>query len=133
MFKSIGEAAKEADVAISSIRFYERKGLLEPSTRTTSGRRVYATNDVQVLKLIVNSRRLGLTLEQIRILIAQLKDKSQDHSSVHAILEDHLALVRIRESELKQHRMQILKMLDHCDRFHRHEACSILEAILEDH
>lgn len=133
MFKTIGEAAQEADVPVSSIRFYERKGLLKPATRTGSGRRAYSASDVQILKLIVNSRRLDLTLEQIRVLVAQLKDKSFDHTSVHAILEEHLALVRIRERELKQHRKQISKMLDHCDQFHKHEACSILEALQDDH
>jgi MerR family transcriptional regulator, redox-sensitive transcriptional activator SoxR len=64
----IGEVARRSGKAASAIRYYEAIGLLPAATRE-SGRRRYAVETVQRLRVIDTAQRAGLTLEEIRLLV----------------------------------------------------------------
>ena len=131
MHKSIGEVAKHIGISISSIRFYEKKGLLGTTHRTTSGRRVYDLSNIQTITLIANSRRIGLSIEQIRSLIELLQGEIANHESVHAIIQEHLDLLSKREKELQAHKLQLSKLLGICNQNSKNR-CSILSNLQEE-
>ena len=60
-----GEIAKMAKVTIRTIRYYDKKGLLKPSTLTSSGHRLYTKKDFEKLKRILALKYLGLSLEEV--------------------------------------------------------------------
>ena len=64
----IGEIAAEAGIATSTIRYYERIGLL-PEAERTSGQRRYHREVLKLLELIEVGQRAGLSLEEIRELL----------------------------------------------------------------
>lgn len=61
----IGELAREAGVAIDTVRYYERQGLLPEAERTLSGYRRYAAPDVERVRFIRRAKALGFTLSEI--------------------------------------------------------------------
>jgi MerR family redox-sensitive transcriptional activator SoxR len=65
---SIGEVARQAGVATSTIRYYERIGLL-PKVRQVNGRRKYEPNILQKLGTIRLAQQAGLTLANIQRLL----------------------------------------------------------------
>jgi DNA-binding transcriptional MerR regulator len=65
----ISELARRTGVPASTLRFYERAGLL-PAARTGAGYRVYGEQAVSRLEFIGAAKRLGLPLEEIRELLA---------------------------------------------------------------
>ncbi|MEH6568176.1 MAG: MerR family DNA-binding transcriptional regulator [Halioglobus sp.] len=65
---SISKLAAEFDITTRTIRFYEEKGLLQPTRAGTS--RIYSPAERTKLKLILRGKRLGFTLEQSRDIIA---------------------------------------------------------------
>ena len=65
----IGELSKEAGVEIGTVRFYERRRLLKPPSRTPSGYRLYVPQDVKVVRGIKQLQELGFTLKEIKELI----------------------------------------------------------------
>jgi len=65
---SISELAREYQVTTRTIRFYEEKGLLEPARVGSS--RVYSNGDRVKLRLILRGKRMGLTLQESRDIIA---------------------------------------------------------------
>ena len=65
----ISELAATADVPTSTVRYYERVGLLTPPSRTPSGYRDYGEDEAARLLFITRARRMGLTCEQIISLI----------------------------------------------------------------
>jgi DNA-binding transcriptional MerR regulator len=65
---SIGDLAKEFGVTLRTLRFYESKCLLTP--RREGVARVYTEEDRYRLGLILQGKRLGFTLTEIRALIA---------------------------------------------------------------
>jgi len=61
----ISELADRVGVATSTIRYYERVGLLADPVRTASGYRDYDEHDAARLLFVSRARRMGLTCEQI--------------------------------------------------------------------
>ncbi|MCK4546549.1 MAG: MerR family transcriptional regulator [Candidatus Eisenbacteria sp.] len=69
---TIGVAAKRLGVSESTLRLYEREGLLI-SSRTSTGRRLYSLNDLKVVDVIRTLiRKHGLNFAGIRALVSKL-------------------------------------------------------------
>jgi MerR family transcriptional regulator, mercuric resistance operon regulatory protein len=64
-----GELAERAGVNIQTLRYYERRGLLERPPRRPSGQREYPETAVRLLRTIKAAQRLGFTLAEIVELI----------------------------------------------------------------
>ncbi|MFI7444615.1 MerR family transcriptional regulator [Nonomuraea indica] len=64
---SIGQVAERTGLSVHTLRFYEREGLLtRPVRRAAGGRRVYAEQDVEWLRVCVILRASGMPLPAIR-------------------------------------------------------------------
>jgi DNA-binding transcriptional MerR regulator len=61
----IGQVASQAGVSIDTVRFYERRGVLPPAPRTSSGYRIFTEATVSRIKLARRLQELGLTLDEI--------------------------------------------------------------------
>lgn len=61
---SIGDVAARTGLAVSAIRFYEERGLVEP-IRSGGGQRRFLRADIRRLSFILIAQRLGLTIEEI--------------------------------------------------------------------
>jgi DNA-binding transcriptional MerR regulator len=66
---SIGDLAREFGISLRALRFYESKGLIEPRRNGTT--RLYSFADRQRVGLILQGKRLGFTLAEIRNLLAE--------------------------------------------------------------
>ena len=96
---TIGEAARRADVATSTIRYYERRGLLRADTRT-SGQRRYRTETLRRLVFIGMLQDAGLSLDDIEgILEARTvaEWKTIARQRLHALDEEIARAQQARE------------------------------------
>ncbi len=66
---TIGRLAKQAKLTTDSIRFYERQGLVNPTTKTDSGYRLYGDDALRTLAFIKHAQRCGFSLADIRELL----------------------------------------------------------------
>jgi DNA-binding transcriptional MerR regulator len=66
----IGELAQRTGIPASTIRYYEKEGLLPKAQRGTNGYRVYQDNALERLDLIQLGQNLGLSLDAIRTVSA---------------------------------------------------------------
>ena len=64
---TIGETARRSGFSASALRFYEDIGLVDPTSRTASGYRLY---DDEALAFVARAKQLGCTLEEITDLAA---------------------------------------------------------------
>lgn len=78
---TIGAAAKAAGVAIDTVRYYEREGLLAGAPRSEGGFRLYRPADVERLCFIRQAKVLGFTLEDIAELL-RLQDGGGSRAQV---------------------------------------------------
>lgn len=84
----IGEVAKRAGVGAKAIRFYEARGVLAPASRGGNGYRLYAPEAVNVLRFIKQAQGLGLTLDEIKEIIAIRLGGRPPCGHVHRLLKD---------------------------------------------
>ncbi len=86
-----------------NIRFYEEQGLLSPGRNRENGYRDYNEEDVKKLEQIKLFRKLGLPLEEIRMMQA-------GRSTVADSMKRHLVTLK-REQENVEHSMKLCEML----------------------
>lgn len=91
----IGEVARKAGVAASTIRFYERAGILPKPARTASGYRHYEPSVLERLSFIQAGQSVGLTLAELKEVIA-FRERGEV-PCVHV-----LELIRRRAAEISQ-------------------------------
>jgi DNA-binding transcriptional MerR regulator len=65
-----GQVAVAAGVNLQTLRYYERRGLLDKPHRTIGGHRLYPPETVTVLRVIKTAQRLGFTLGEVSDLLA---------------------------------------------------------------
>lgn len=64
-----GELADAAGVNLQTLRYYERRGLLEEPDRSPGGHRLYPAEALTMLRVIKTAQRLGFTLEEVSELV----------------------------------------------------------------
>jgi Hg(II)-responsive transcriptional regulator len=125
----IGAVASRAGVNIQTLRYYERRGLLEEPERTHSGYRAYAPDAVRLVRFIKRAQDLGFTLSEIEGLLRLRGDGGRDRRDVRA-----LAQVKLRDIEEKIRRLQSMRqalgmLVDSCGCGGSRLQCPILEAL----
>jgi DNA-binding transcriptional MerR regulator len=65
----ISDVSQRTGLASSAIRYYESVGLLTQAQRESNGYRVYSEVDVERLKFIAGSKRLNLSLAEVKDLV----------------------------------------------------------------
>ncbi len=66
---TIGGLAKEANVNVETIRYYERRRLLPQPLRTPAGYRIYSADAVRRLHFVKRAQELGFSLKEIKELL----------------------------------------------------------------
>lgn len=104
---SIRELAEEFDVTTRTLRFYEEKGLLNP---TRSGKtRIFSTADRTRLKLILRGKRLGLTLDESAEIILMYDPVGTNTRQIVSLIDK----IRDKRLQLEQQKKDLeLTLLD---------------------
>src|SRR4051794_2153554 len=75
---TIGTLATKADVNVETVRYYERRGLLEQPEKPGDGYRRYGTEDLRRLQFVRRAKDLGFTLAEIADLLDAAATQSAD-------------------------------------------------------
>lgn len=103
---TIGALARRTGLAVSAIRYYESQGLIAP-WRNAGGQRRFQRADIRRLSFVMIAQQLGLTLQDIRAVMARLPDNRTptpaDWKAIGTALRAHLdrridALTRLRDN-----------------------------------
>ncbi|MDC0262442.1 MerR family transcriptional regulator [Verrucomicrobia bacterium] len=74
---TISELASKFSLSRSALLYYDRIGLLRPSKRTSTGHRRYDQEDYERLELICALRKVGLSLQDVIILLDEFTEPDQ--------------------------------------------------------
>lgn len=115
---TIGEVAKEVGLNIGAIRFYERKGLLEPAARSEQNNRLYTEHELNWLAFIKCLRETGMSVEDIK----RYYDKVQEGIST---LPERIQLVENQKQKLlddiNEKQAQLVLLEEKLKRYYRGE------------
>jgi MerR family mercuric resistance operon transcriptional regulator len=108
---SIGKLASAGGVGVETIRFYQRRGLLETPARADGIRR-YGSDDVRRLRFIRQAQAAGFTLEEIRELLDL--DASEDRSRARELATARVTALEARIAELQRARDALRRLATEC-------------------
>lgn len=128
-YMTIGRIARECDLPVSTLRYWERVGLLSPATRTDNNYRVYADDAAARIRLIRISQSVGFTIEDIRTLLRLMDRRVQQCSSVRAVIERRLEAVDQHIEELREHRRKLQSMHNLCEKPEVADRCRALDRL----
>ncbi len=66
---TIGALARAAEIAVTTVRYYERIGLLVPDDRSSGNYRLYSPASLRRLKFIRAAQSIGFTLDDVQALL----------------------------------------------------------------
>ena len=70
---TIGEVARMMNIAPSTLRYYEKEGLLSLGVRASNGQRTYTDDDIATLSIIEYLKFCGLPLKEIRSFLPLIR------------------------------------------------------------
>ena len=125
----IGQLARRVGVTAKAIRFYEVKRVLPRPMRGVNGYRLYSQDAVETLTFVKQATGLGLTLAEIREIIAIRLGGGPPCVHVRRLLQDKARELDRRLRDLIDMRRQIRRSLAAWGRTSRRRAavCSHIE------
>lgn len=111
---TIGKLAKAAGVPISTVRYYEGRGLLLPDQRTRSSYRLFGPDSLQRLRFIRAAQEAGFTLGDISQLLALREGELDPCGEVQDLIGERLTALDEELKRLRRVRGVLLKSLDWC-------------------
>lgn len=121
----IGELATGAGVGVETVRYYQRRGLLDVPKKPVNGVRRYGREHLRRLHFIRTAQSAGFTLEQIRELISL--DSGTDRARVQELARERMTALNA-EIDQRQRAINILQnLLTDCESGSG-GACPIIEA-----
>jgi MerR family mercuric resistance operon transcriptional regulator len=129
MTRTISKLAKETGINIETVRFYERKGLIEQPEKPLQGYRHYPQSTVNRIHFIKRSQELGFTLKEIEGLLA-LNDSPCNQ--VQALAKSKLMAIQKKQADLALLEQALLAHVNQCETNQDDSHCPIIEALLPE-
>lgn len=133
----IGDIAKELGLSQRAVRYYEELGFIRP-TRTEGGFRKYSECDLSILRIVLNFKDLGMSLDDIRQLL--LPDDGAITSDIVRHLSEALSSKREDfELKLKKYKEgisqinRVLEILADCSTCGKPSNIGVCEDCLHEH
>ena len=129
MALTIGEVAKRSGIGLETVRFYERKGLIEEPPRTDSGYRQYPEYVVARLRFIRRAKELGFSLKEISELFSLRVDPDTTCADVKRRTDLKILDIEQKMSTLQTMKRALTKLAASCTGRGPTSDCPILEAL----
>jgi len=126
---TIGKVAKLAGVGVETVRFYERKGLIDKPPTKDSAYRQYPEDVVGRISFIKRAKELGFSLKEIDELLRLRVEPSATCADVRKRAMDKIADIERRIEELSRIRNALNSLAASCRGRGPSSECPILEAL----
>ena len=127
---TISKAAKRAGIGIETVRFYERRGLIDqPLKPAAGGFRDYPPETVSRLRFIREAQELGFSLDEIAELLTLRADPKANCAQVQRRAEAKLAEVKRKVERLQGIGTALERLIEACPGKGALGACSIIETL----
>ncbi len=128
---TIGRVARQAGVGVETIRFYERKGLIEQPLRPLDASfRVYPAETVRRIRFIREAQEIGFSLREIDELLSLRADPSADSAEVRARAIAKRDEVERKIAHLQEIHGALEELISACPGRGAVRECSIMEALI---
>lgn len=122
-YMTVGQVARKMNVTVRTLQYYDKEGLLHPSTESEGGRRLYTDKDLIKLHQILSLKSLGFSLEDIKERLISLdapcdvanaleKQADEIRKKIEQLSESLQAIKQLRTEVLQMQSVDFKKYAD---------------------
>ncbi|WP_445766575.1 Hg(II)-responsive transcriptional regulator [Rheinheimera sp.] len=126
MTRTINKVAKTLGINVETVRFYERKGLIQQPTKPFTGYRHYPDDTLNRIRFIKRAQELGFTLDEIANLLS-LNDRPCDQ--VQELAKHKLSAVKEKMADLQRLEHALMAFVTQCQSNDDVSHCPIIDAL----
>jgi MerR family copper efflux transcriptional regulator len=128
----IGEVAKNSNVGVETVRFYEREGLITLPKRNQSGYRQYPESVIKQIQFVQHAKSLGFSLKEIRELIKLKSTSSANCKTIKVRAKAKIADIQDKIDALERMKLALQPLVARCKSSDPISECPILSALDEE-
>lgn len=126
---TIGEVAKAVPVNVETLRYYERRKLLQTPPRSAGNYRQYPAETVKRVRFIKRAQDLGFSLKEIKELLSLRAVPHGESQDVREYAQAKIGEIEKDIRALQNMRAALQKLVASCNGQHARSHCPILEAL----
>lgn len=128
---TISQLAHAAEIPTTTIRYYERIGLVKPEDRSVGNYRLYSDQSLRKLKFIRKAQSTGFTLDDVKVLLTAEEGKAPGCREVQPLIEERLVDVRQKLLDLEEAERVLQSALEQCQQCRQRECCDVIVSLLD--
>lgn len=126
---TVGQLAKNTQVNVETIRYYERRGLIPPPPRRESGYRQFSKDTIARVRFIKRAQEVGFTLKEISELLSLRVAPDTTCADIKERTEGKIAEVEQKIHALQRIKKALIQLKATCRGRGPSSECPILEAL----
>jgi MerR family mercuric resistance operon transcriptional regulator len=126
---TISQLAQAVGVPATTLRYYERAGLLHPEDRSQGNYRLYSDVSLRRLKFIRAAQAIGFTLDDVKRLLGNNEGKPLACSDVQALIADRLTDIDRRLKDLRHVQRVLQTAMTKCRASSRAGHCAVIDTL----
>jgi MerR family mercuric resistance operon transcriptional regulator len=126
---TIGQLARAAGVPTTTLRYYERAGLVQPTMRAENQYRLYAAQTLQVIRFIRAAQAAGFTLDDVRTLLTLWDGQTALCKDVQPLVAKRLEDVAQRLKDMRHIQRILTSMLTMCHAQEQNAPCPVIDKL----
>jgi MerR family mercuric resistance operon transcriptional regulator len=127
---TIGALAQASGASIETIRYYQRRGLLDEPVKPPGGHRRYAVEHAERLRFIKRAQALGFTLSEVDGLLKL--NEGCACAETQTLTVRKIALIDQKMADLASMRQALDTLLRQCEANELNAACPIIDVLARD-
>lgn len=127
---TIGKVATASGVGVETVRYYQRRGLIEEPRPLATSFREYPGSVVDRIRFIKRAQDLGFTLAEIEELLGICDRPGASRGKVRLLAERKLETIRQKIFDLQQMESTLSHLVEQCSGRGAVPGCPIIEAIV---
>lgn len=129
MSYSISEVAKELNLTVYTLRYYDKEGLMPFVERTPGGARNFKESDIDFLKIIQCLKSTGMPIKDIKDFIAWCSEGDSTLQERYDMFTERKASVEAQMEELRK----TMEVIEHKRDYYRTALNAGTEEIHKNH
>lgn len=110
----IGEIAKITGVAVSTLRYYEEIGLVQPTNKSNAKYRFYKKDDIQLIIFIKKAQNIGFALDEIKLILSERNSGKSPCPRVRDLAQKKIVELREKIKDLKLMERDLKRYILNC-------------------
>jgi MerR family mercuric resistance operon transcriptional regulator len=129
---TIGQLARKAQVPTTTVRYYERVGLLVPDDRSQGNYRLYGEASLRRLRFIRAAQSIGFTLDDVKSLLGAQPGRRPSCTDVQRLINVRLVEIEERLDSLRQVKRLLRSSLATCRKSAGAKCCHVIDTLEAD-